>query len=173
MWEHEKGVLGDCVIDSLKDGEVDKTEQNTDIWEKILQQREQDALAEAAQSQQLLGRGGRRRQAVTYTNVVDKKHKSIANSDVDEDYHQSNEEDEDEAGDNQGTSSLNAFALMGTSMAKLLLVALQRPLPLSVASMNNALINKHSRSGHWWISVQFASTHLCRLFFSPNRAIRA
>lgn len=101
VWEHEKGVLGDCVIDSLKDGEVDKTEQNTDIWEKILQQREQDALAEAAQSQQLLGRGGRRRQAVTYTNVVDKKHKSIANSDVDEDYHQSNEEDEDEAGDNQ------------------------------------------------------------------------
>ena len=58
IWANDKGILTDEVGHS----DHDASQSNPTVWDKILEQREADAAAEAAKQQKLFGRGRRNRQ---------------------------------------------------------------------------------------------------------------
>ncbi|KAJ4327315.1 hypothetical protein N0V84_002213 [Fusarium piperis] len=69
VWSNEKsGFEAGLATEETKEPEA----LNSSVWDRILAQREAEAKREAATNREVLGRGGRRRQAINYkTNAVD------------------------------------------------------------------------------------------------------
>ncbi|KAI6710743.1 hypothetical protein JHW43_006749 [Diplocarpon mali] len=108
VWANDKGTLTDEADD---DGDNDTPPDNS-LWDKILQQREADAAAEAARDAKTFGRGKRTRQIVVYEpksnmdldddtslmKLPSKKRPGESASDLD--FHSAPESDADEESDN-------------------------------------------------------------------------
>ncbi|KAM0415751.1 hypothetical protein ACHAPT_013299 [Fusarium lateritium] len=69
VWSNEKsGFEAGLATEATNEPEA----LNSSVWDRILAQREAEAQREAAANREVLGRGGRRRQAINYkTNAVD------------------------------------------------------------------------------------------------------
>ena len=108
VWANDKGILVEEGVDDLSDQDADPS-----VWDAILQEREREAVEEAAAAAEVLGRGRRKRQNIDYTKQVEEAivdgsspagkwpngRRHSINSDSDTDFQTREHDESDEAAD--------------------------------------------------------------------------
>ena len=68
VWANETGTLADDIDVTTAPEDIDDSNSAVlSVWEKIIKDREEEAARESAAKQEVLGRGGRRRNQIKYT----------------------------------------------------------------------------------------------------------